>query len=137
MKVGYAIGVWDLLHVGHVRFLAAAAEGCDKLVVGVCSDECVFASKGTLPVVGELERAEIVSHLKGVESIRLYHDVDQTNMLRSVAPQVIFLGSGEYGGDPEQQLTLDSCERFGIGIVLIERTDDVSTTQRRLDAASS
>lgn len=134
MKVGYAIGVWDLLHVGHVRFLSRAARGCERLVVGVCSDICVEGNKGTRPVVDEIERAEVVNGLKGVSETRIYHDIDQTDMLRDVNPDVIFLGK-DYGGTQEQLKTLAACKRFGVSIEYLQRTDGVSTTKRRVDAA--
>lgn len=136
MRVGYAFGVWDMLHVGHVRFLARAADACDRLTVGVCSDECVEVQKGRRPIVDEIERAEIVNGLKGVFETRLFHDINQTDLLREVGPSVFFPGA-DYGGEPDQQRTLAACKRFGVSVQYLPRTEGVSSTQRRLDAACS
>ena len=53
---GYAPGAYDLLHIGHLNILKHAAEHCDRLVVGVVSDEMLLLTKGRLPVVPLAER---------------------------------------------------------------------------------
>ena len=134
MKTGYAPGVWDLLHVGHVRFLQTASDQCDHLIVGICSDECVMDSKGERPVVDEVERSFLVSALGCTAGVRMYHDINQTDLLRDLEPDVIFLGP-EYGTSIAQSKTLDACKRFGISVTYLPRTEGVSTTERRLHAA--
>ena len=67
--VGYASGVYDLFHVGHLNLLRSASQHCDRLIVGVASDEYVMDLKGITPVVPCEERAEIVSHLRFVDDV--------------------------------------------------------------------
>lgn len=67
--VGYASGVFDMFHIGHLNLLRRAREQCDRLVVGVASDEYVLALKGRQPVVPLSERLEIVQSLRFVDEV--------------------------------------------------------------------
>jgi glycerol-3-phosphate cytidylyltransferase len=129
MRTGFAPGVWDLLHVGHVRFLKHAADMCDALIVGGCSDACTLASKGSLPVDSEGERMVMVTALGCVSGARIYTDVDQSTVLADARPDVLFLGP-EYGDTEAQQATLRACRELGVAIHVIQRTPGISTTGR-------
>ncbi len=84
-----ANGAFDMLHVGHVRYLAAARDLGDLLVVAVNSDASVHASKGPLrPVMPESERVEILAHLDCVDAILLFDEPTVTEVLRAVRPHV-------------------------------------------------
>ena len=128
MKIGYLPGVWDLFHVGHLRMIERAAEQCDHLVVGVCSDECVERSKGRRPFVPCEQRQEIVSEVVGVYEALAYESVYQGDMLRLVHPAVFFHGP-EYGQLPAQSETLAACAARGTRTVMLPRTSGVSTTE--------
>lgn len=69
MIVGYASGVFDLFHIGHLRLLETARGLCDHLLVGVSTDELVHAYKDRWPVIPYAERAEIVRALKCVDAV--------------------------------------------------------------------
>jgi cytidyltransferase-like protein len=69
MIVGYASGVFDLFHIGHLRLLETARGLCDHLLVGVSTDELVHAYKDRWPVIPYAERAEIVRSLKCVDAV--------------------------------------------------------------------
>lgn len=66
-SIGYAVGVFDLFHVGHLDVLAAARRHCDRLVVGVLTDEWAERIHGVRPVVPLLERQQIVQRLRTVD----------------------------------------------------------------------
>jgi rfaE bifunctional protein nucleotidyltransferase chain/domain len=84
-----ANGAFDLLHVGHVRYLAAARALGDLLVVAVNSDASVHAAKGPLrPVMPQAERCEILSHLECVDAIVLFDEPTVADVLRAVRPQI-------------------------------------------------
>jgi rfaE bifunctional protein nucleotidyltransferase chain/domain len=87
--VAFANGCFDLLHVGHVRYLQGAAREADRLIVAVNSDESVRALKGiNRPVLNEQERAELVAALAGVDYVVIFPDATVSRLLRLVKPDV-------------------------------------------------
>ena len=92
-------GVFDLLHVGHVRYLAAARALGDTLLVAVNSDNAVKKLKGDdRPVVNEAERAEILAALKQVDYVTVFDDVSPRGLIAELLPDVLVKG-GDYGLD--------------------------------------
>src|SRR5512132_462162 len=92
-------GVFDLLHVGHVRYLAAARALGDALVVAINSDATVRALKGEgRPVVNELERAEVLAALRQVTYVTIFDDVSPRSLIARLLPDVLVKG-GDYGLD--------------------------------------
>lgn len=88
-RVVVANGAFDMLHVGHVRYLAAARAQGDVLFVALNSDLSVHTSKGPLrPIVPEDERAEIVSHLDCVDWIVMFDELTVAEVLRALKPHV-------------------------------------------------
>ena len=86
-SVAFANGCFDLLHVGHVRYLQGAAAEGDVLVVGVNSDESVRGLKGEgRPIQPEDERAEIVAALAGVDLVVVFGEPTVEPLLRRVRP---------------------------------------------------
>lgn len=130
-------GAFDLLHVGHLRYLAAASGHADRLIAAVNSDVSVRASKGEQrPILPEAERVEILSHLWMVERICLFDSVTVAPVLERLRPDVHAKGTdytvdsvperevvAAYGGrtvicgDPKDHATTDLVrlivERFG------------------------
>jgi rfaE bifunctional protein nucleotidyltransferase chain/domain len=85
--VALANGCFDLFHVGHIRYLAGAAELADVLVVGLNSDAQVRALKGEKrPFMPENERAEIVAALKCVDFVTIFDEPTVTELLRAIKP---------------------------------------------------
>jgi rfaE bifunctional protein nucleotidyltransferase chain/domain len=88
-RVVLANGVFDLLHVGHVRYLAAARSLGDRLIVAVNGDRSTAASKGPgRPVLGERDRAALVAALRGVDRVVLFDDPTVDGLLRELRPHV-------------------------------------------------
>lgn len=121
-------GCFDLLHVGHVRFLQEAKAMGDVLVVGVNGDASVRELKGEgRPVNGEAERAEVIAALGCVDAVVIFSEKRATRFLEEVRPEVYVKG-GDY--QPEQ---LDHAElaavQAGGGIVkVLQLTPGRSTT---------
>ena len=87
--IALANGVFDLLHVGHLRYLQGAAEEADVLVVAVNDDAAVAQLKGPdRPVVGQAERAELVDALRGVDYVVLFGDLTVGPLLEALRPDV-------------------------------------------------
>lgn len=101
-----ANGAFDLLHVGHVRYLEAARALGDRLVVAVNSDDSVRLSKGSSrPILPELERVEILSHLWMVDRIVLFDSKTVTPVLEALRPEIHAKGT-DYTVDtvPEREV---------------------------------
>jgi len=89
-------GVFDLLHVGHVRYLAQACALGDALVVAINSDRSVRDLKGeNRPVTNEQERAEILAALRHVSYVTVFDDMSPRSLIATVLPDVLVKG-GDY-----------------------------------------
>jgi rfaE bifunctional protein nucleotidyltransferase chain/domain len=82
-------GVFDMLHVGHVRYLQGAKALGGRLIVAVNSDESVRKIKGpSRPLMTEMERAEIVAALEGVDAVVIFSEPDVRALIRELRPSV-------------------------------------------------
>lgn len=87
--IAFANGCFDLLHVGHVRYLRGAAAEAERLVVAMNDDRSVARLKGPgRPILPGADRAELVAALAGVDYVVLFDDVDVSRLLRLVKPDV-------------------------------------------------
>ncbi|HRU39422.1 MAG TPA: D-glycero-beta-D-manno-heptose 1-phosphate adenylyltransferase [Candidatus Goldiibacteriota bacterium] len=92
-KIVFTNGCYDLLHVGHIRFLKAAKKLGDVLVLALNSDASVRRIKGpSRPVVPENERAELMSELECVDLVTLFHEDDPYNIISNLVPDVLVKG---------------------------------------------
>jgi rfaE bifunctional protein nucleotidyltransferase chain/domain len=97
--VVFTNGVFDLLHVGHVRYLEQARALGDALVVAINSDRSVRALKGNgRPVIIEQERAEILAALRQVSYVTIFDDISPRDLIAKLLPDVLVKG-GDYGVD--------------------------------------
>src|SRR4030095_15569649 len=84
LRIGYAPGAYDLFHVGHLNILKHAKSRCDHLIAGVVSDEKCMRTKGILPFVPLLERAEIVRHISYVDEVYEEHVASKLDAWRDL-----------------------------------------------------
>ena len=92
-------GVFDLLHVGHVRYLQSAKTLGDELVVGINSDATVRRLKGEdRPLTNENERAEILAALRSVDYVTVFDDISPRKLIGQLLPDILVKG-GDYGLD--------------------------------------
>ena len=97
--VVFTNGVFDLLHVGHVRYLAQARALGDALIVAINSDRCVRELKGNhRPIVDQDERAEILAALRDVTHVTIFDQFSPRELIRQVLPDVLVKG-GDYSLD--------------------------------------
>ena len=88
-SVAFANGCFDLLHVGHVRYLRAAAAEADRLIVAVNDDRSVAGLKGEgRPILPASERAELVAALRGVDYVVVFGDANVERLLLLIEPDV-------------------------------------------------
>jgi D-glycero-beta-D-manno-heptose 1-phosphate adenylyltransferase len=105
-KIVFANGVFDLLHVGHIRYLQAARSEGDLLAVGINSDASTRNLKGEgRPILTERARAALVSSLAAVDYVVIFDEPDVNSLLRELHPDVHAKGT-DYTADtvPEREL---------------------------------
>lgn len=115
-SVALANGCFDLLHVGHVRYLRAAAEEADVLIVGVNADAAVRDLKGAgRPMQPQDERAEIVAAICGVAHVVIFEEPNVEALLREIRPDVHCKGT-DYTEDtlPERDIAREVGARIAI-----------------------
>jgi rfaE bifunctional protein nucleotidyltransferase chain/domain len=87
--MAFANGCFDLLHVGHVRYLRAAAEQAERLIVAVNDDRSVASLKGPgQPILPAADRAELVAALRGVDYVVIFGDATVERLLTAIKPDV-------------------------------------------------
>ena len=114
--VALANGCFDLLHVGHVRYLQSAAAEADRLVVAINDDQSVAALKGQdRPVQPAVDRAELVDALRGVDYVIVFGDMTVERLLLLLKPDVHCKGT-DYTIDsvPERAVVLSYGGRTAI-----------------------
>ena len=123
--IAFANGCFDLLHVGHVRYLQAAAREADRLVVAINDDRSVEALKGPgRPILSAADRAELVAALRGVDYVTVFPERDVTALLLAVTPDVHCKGT-DYTADsvPERETVAG----YGGRIAIVGDPKDHST----------
>jgi rfaE bifunctional protein nucleotidyltransferase chain/domain len=126
-RIVLANGNFDLLHVGHVRYLRAAKELGGKLVVAINSDESVRALKGEgRPVMPAEERAEIIAALGDVDAVIIFSELDVRALIREIRPDIQAKGT-DYTADtvPER----DAVAEYGGRVAIVGDAKDHSTSE--------
>jgi rfaE bifunctional protein nucleotidyltransferase chain/domain len=125
--IAFANGIFDLLHVGHVRYLQAAAGEADVLVVGVNSDASTRLLKGEgRPLMQENERAEIVSAIRGVAYVTIFSEKSPERLIAALKPDVHCKGT-DYTAEnvPEAKIV----KSYGGRVAIVGDPKDHSTTE--------
>tara|TARA_R110002167_G_scaffold9153_14_gene41769 strand:- start:1906 stop:2358 length:453 start_codon:yes stop_codon:yes gene_type:complete len=130
MIIGYATGVFDMFHVGHLNLIRNAKENCDYLIVGVSTDKMVLEQKKVKLVVPYEDRAEIISSLKCVDRVvpqENYNKVEAWNIYKF---DRIFVGDDWKGSERWNNLE-NEFSRLGVDIFYLPYTREVSSTKLR------
>ena len=126
-KIVLTNGAFDLLHVGHVRYLQGAAEHGERLVVAVNSDSSVREAKGPdRPMIPENERAELVAALAVVDWVVLFNDETVEPIIEAIRPDVQAKGT-DYTAESVPEAAL--VKRLGGRVEIVGDPKDHSTTQ--------
>jgi D-beta-D-heptose 7-phosphate kinase/D-beta-D-heptose 1-phosphate adenosyltransferase len=125
-RLVFTNGVFDLLHVGHVRYLAQARALGDALVVAINSDRAVRELKGAdRPVFDEAERAEILAALRVVDYVVVFDDISPRSLIGELLPDVLVKG-GDY--DLDQIHGREEVEAAGGKVISLPFFKGASTT---------
>ena len=126
-RIVFANGCFDVLHVGHIRYLAGARALGDLLVVGVNSDEQVAIQKGAgRPIIPAVERAEIVASLGSVSYVTVFSEPTVTELLLALKPDIHAKGT-DYSEEtvPER----DVVRSYGGRVAIVGDPKDHSTSE--------
>src|SRR5215813_14223967 len=126
LSLVFTNGVFDLIHVGHVRYLTQARALGDRLLVAINSDRSVRQLKGdSRPIFNERERAEILAALGMVNYVTIFDDVSPRTLIAKLLPDVLVKG-GDYGLDEIHGR--EEVEGAGGRVVSLPFVDGASTT---------
>ena len=126
MVIGYTSGVYDLFHIGHLNLLKNAKSLCDKLVVGVTSDELV-SYKNKKSVIPHSERIEIVRNIKCVDAVVPQNNMDKFKMWERLKFDIMFVGDDWFETDKWRDLD-EQFKKVGVKIIYFPYTKGVSST---------
>ena len=127
LRIVLANGCFDVLHVGHIRYLAGARSEGDLLIVGVNSDEQVREQKGEgRPILPATQRAEIVAALESVNYVTVFHEPTVEQLLLALKPDVHAKGT-DYTVDsvPEREVV----KSYGGRVAIVGDPKDHSTSE--------
>ena len=120
-------GCFDILHVGHVRYLAAARSEGDVLVVGLNSDESTRSIKQeNRPIVSQDQRAEVLAGLECVDYITVFNEPDPLKLIQALKPDVLVKGAD---WKEEDIIGADVVKESGGKVVRVDVVPDISTSR--------
>ena len=126
MVIGYTTGVYDLFHIGHLNLLKNAKGLCDKLIVGVTTDELV-SYKNKKAVIPFEERIEIVRNIKYVDAVVPQNSMDKLEAWRKLKFNVMFVGDDWFNSSKWEELESQLKEK-GVDIRYFPDTKGTSST---------
>lgn len=126
MTIGYTAGVFDLFHIGHLNLLKNAKGLCDKLIVGVTTDDLV-TYKGKHAMIPFADRAEIVRNIKFVDAVVPQNDMDKLTMCKKLGASYLFVGDDWYATEKWQAYEKEF-QAAGIKIIYFPYTKGISST---------
>ncbi len=126
LRIGFTNGCFDLLHRGHIRLMAEARSACDRLVVGLNSDDSVSRLKGAgRPIQDVISRADVLAALEAVDLVVVFEEDTPLELIRQVRPAVLVKG-GDY--TRTEVVGHDVVEAHGGEVLLIDLVPGHSTT---------
>lgn len=124
-KIVFTNGCFDLLHMGHVRYLQQAREMGSCLIVGINSDDSVRRLKGdSRPIIGQNERAEMLASLECVDYVTIFDEDTAETLLTLLKPEIMVKG-----GTTPVVVERDIVEGYGGKVLTLDLVDGLSTTE--------
>ena len=130
MRIGYTTGVFDMFHTGHLNILKRAKENCDRLIVGVTTDELCLSRKGKTPVVSFADRVQIVQAIKYVDEVVPQESMDKMAAQRQYQFNIMFVGS-DWQGSAEWSELEKTMAAIGVKIMYFPYTQNISSSKLR------
>ena len=127
MIIGYTSGVYDLFHIGHLNILKNAKSMCDKLIVGVTTDE-LSQYKGKKAIIPFDERIEIIRSIKYVDSVVPQENMDKVEMCKKIKASLLFVGDDWHNTPKWNEIEKDLSE-IGVKVIYFPYTKGISSTK--------
>ncbi len=125
-KIGFTNGCFDLIHPGHIALMDQAKQQCDRLVVGLNSDDSVKRLKGpSRPIQNEMARALVLASLEAVDMVVLFREDTPLKLIEAVRPDVLVKGA-DY--KHEEVVGAELVEKYGGKVFLAKISDGQSTS---------
>jgi rfaE bifunctional protein nucleotidyltransferase chain/domain len=125
-KIVFTNGCFDILHVGHTRYLKEARRAGDVLILALNSDDSVRALKGEKrPLTPEDERADVVASLESVDFVTIFHELTPLELIEYLKPDILIKG-GDWKED--DVVGKESVKKWGGKVVIIPEVKGSSTT---------
>lgn len=130
-KVGMTVGVFDMMHAGHLNLLERCKEQCDYLIVGILSDEHVRTTKNSQTVFDENYRRRLVAALRCVDEtvMILPNEVADRVALHTRVPFDVLFNGSDWIGSPRFEKIEKDLKEIGVPIVYFSYTEGVSSTE--------
>jgi D-beta-D-heptose 7-phosphate kinase/D-beta-D-heptose 1-phosphate adenosyltransferase len=126
LTVGFTNGCFDIMHAGHISLLMDARKRCDKLFIGLNTDDSVRALKGpSRPVNAEMDRAQVLAALSAVDGVILFNEETPVELIKTLQPDILMKGA-DY--TKEQVVGWELVESYGGRVELLPLKDGYSTT---------
>ena len=129
-KCGFTVGTFDLFHVGHLNLFRQAKEHCERLIVGVHSDEWVMHCKNRPTVIPYEDRAAIVAAIRYVDQVVKNETRSKIEAWEKYHFDVAFIGDDWKGTEVWNKIEADFKQR-GCDVIYLPYTQGISTTQLR------
>ena len=129
-KLGYTQGAFDMFHIGHLNLLKNAKTQCDKLIVGVNTDNLICKYKNKHTVIKQIDRAEIIKAIRYVDDVILVDTLDKLELWQDIQFDAIFIGD-DWKGNERWQNTEKVLSEKGADVVYLTYTNGISSTMLR------
>jgi glycerol-3-phosphate cytidylyltransferase len=126
-KIGYATGVFDLFHIGHLNIFKKAKSKCDILIVGVATDALTEKLKNKKPVIPFEERCEILRSIKYIDKVVPQAKIDEISDQKKLGFNIIFKGSDWKGTEKWKELEKEF-KKINVKVVYFPYTKTTSST---------
>jgi glycerol-3-phosphate cytidylyltransferase len=127
MIIGYTSGVFDLFHIGHLNLLKNAKGMCDKLVVGVTTDD-LSLYKGKKPFIPYEDRIEIIRGIRYVDAVVPQETMDKSAMCKKIKASLLFVGD-DWHSTPKWEAIERDLTELGVKVVYFPYTQGISSSK--------
>lgn len=126
-RIGFALGSFDMFHVGHLNIIQKAKRNCDFLIVGVNSDEVILHRKGKKPIISCEDRMTVLRNIKGVDDVVIADEDDRMDLWRKHRFDVFFVGDDHKGEERYEELEV-GLKAVGATICYFSYTKSISSS---------